>query len=118
MSYETLLAHADGTERNVIFFRAAYADIAGKPAGLVGVVIDITDLKQSEEEKQRLGTQLFQAQKMEAVGQLAGGIAHEFNNILTAILGYAHLLKKYIPDEDPCASTSTVSRNPPKGRQG
>ncbi|MGA7828744.1 MAG: response regulator [Geobacteraceae bacterium] len=111
LSYETLLAHADGTERNVIFFRAAYADIAGKPAGLVGVVIDITDLRQSEEEKQRLATQLFQAQKMEAVGQLAGGIAHEFNNILTAILGYAHLLKKRIPDEDPlCIYVSSIAQ--------
>ena len=99
--YETLLEHSDGTKRNVIFSKAVYADIGGKPAGLVGVVLDITDLRQSEEEKQRLGVQLFQAQKMEAVGQLAGGIAHEFNNILTAILGYAHLLKKNMPAEDP-----------------
>jgi PAS domain S-box-containing protein len=101
LRYETLLEHSDGTKRNVIFSKAAYADIEGKPAGLVGVVLDITDLKQSEEEKQRLGTQLFQAQKMEAVGQLAGGIAHEFNNILTAILGYAHLLKKNMHLDDP-----------------
>ncbi len=101
LRYEALLEHTDGTKRNVIFSKAAYADIEGNPAGLVGVVLDITDLRQSEEEKQRLGTQLFQAQKMEAVGQLAGGIAHEFNNILTAILGYAHLLKKNMPDDDP-----------------
>jgi len=101
LRYETLLEHSDGTKRNVIFSKATYADIEGKPAGLVGVVLDITDLRQSEEEKQRLGAQLFQAQKMEAVGQLAGGIAHEFNNILTAILGYAHLLKKNMPIDDP-----------------
>jgi len=101
LSYEALLEHSDGTKRNVIFSKAAYADIKGNPAGLVGVVLDITDLRQSEEDKQRLGTQLFQAQKMEAVGQLAGGIAHEFNNILTAILGYTHLLKKNMPDDDP-----------------
>ncbi|MRR55597.1 MAG: response regulator [Deltaproteobacteria bacterium] len=101
LRYETLLEHSDGTKRNVIFSKAIYADIEGKPAGLVGVVLDITGLRQSEEEKQRLGAQLFQAQKMEAVGQLAGGIAHEFNNILTAILGYAHLLKKNMPIDDP-----------------
>ncbi|RQW83917.1 MAG: response regulator [Geobacter sp.] len=101
LRYETLLGHSDGTERNVVFSKAVYSDIKGKPAGLVGVVLDITDLRQSEEEKQRLGVQLFQAQKMEAVGQLAGGIAHEFNNILTAILGYAHLLKKNMPSDDP-----------------
>jgi len=101
LRYETLLEHSDGTKRNVVFSKAVYADIEGKPAGLVGVVLDITDLRQSEEEKQRLGVQLFQAQKMEAVGQLAGGIAHEFNNILTAILGYAHLVKKNMTSDDP-----------------
>jgi len=112
LSCETVLQHADETQRNVIFFRAAYADIQGNPAGLVGVVIDITDLRQSEEEKQRLGAQLFQAQKMEAVGQLAGGIAHEFNNILTAILGYAHLLKKNMPADDPlCFYVNSIAHS-------
>ncbi|MHC1697170.1 MAG: ATP-binding protein [Geobacteraceae bacterium] len=101
LRYEALLEHSDGTKRNVIFSKAAYADIEGNPAGLVGVVLDITDLRESEKEKQRLGSQLFQAQKMEAVGQLAGGIAHEFNNILTAIFGYAHLLKKNMTIDDP-----------------
>ncbi|MDD2335559.1 MAG: response regulator [Geobacteraceae bacterium] len=109
LRHEALLEHADGTKRNVIFSKAAYADIEGNPAGLVGVVLDITDLRQSEEEKQRLGTQLFQAQKMEAVGQLAGGIAHEFNNILTAILGYSHLLKKNMREDDPlCFYVSSI----------
>lgn len=98
---EALLRHADGSRRNLLFSRAEYADIEGKPAGMVGVLQDITDLKRSEEEKHRLKAQLFQAQKIEALGQLAGGIAHEFNNILTAILGYAHLLRKQIPDKDP-----------------
>lgn len=68
---------------------------------MVGVVLDISDLKRAEEEKLRLESQIFQSQKIEALGQLAGGIAHEFNNILTAILGYSHILRKKMNDSDP-----------------
>ncbi len=100
-SGEAQLRHADGTERNVLFSRADYADIEGKAAGMVGVILDITTLKKAQNDKLRLKAQLFQTQKIEALGQLAGGIAHEFNNILTAILGYSHLLLKHMPKGDP-----------------
>ncbi len=63
----------------------------GKLIDYDGLISNITPLKQME-------AQLRQAQKMEAVGQLAGGIAHDFNNILTAIIGYANLLKMKLPE--------------------
>ncbi len=62
---------------------------------------DLTERKQAEAEQQKLREQLIQAQKMEAVGQLAGGIAHDFNNILTAMIGYGHLLKMKLKEDDP-----------------
>ncbi|MCC6706100.1 MAG: response regulator [Gammaproteobacteria bacterium] len=66
-----------------------------------GVVMDITDQKQAEQERDRLRSQLTQAQKMEAIGQLTGGIAHDFNNILGSVLGFTTLaLAREVPDPD------------------
>ena len=55
-------------------------------------------------ERKKLEAQLIQAQKMEAVGQLAGGIAHDFNNILQALIGYGHVLKMKMKEDDPLKS--------------
>ncbi|MCP4630938.1 MAG: PAS domain S-box protein [bacterium] len=60
--------------------------------GIIGVTRDITQRKESEEERKKLQDQLLQSQKMEAIGTLAGGIAHDFNNSLQGILGYSQIL--------------------------
>jgi PAS domain S-box-containing protein len=76
-------------------------DPAGRGIGFVHVVRDITSRKTMEEEREKLQTQLLQAQKMEAIGTLAGGIAHDFNNILAGIQGYISILLLDLKSDHP-----------------
>jgi PAS domain S-box-containing protein len=62
---------------------------------------DISERKRAEADRARLEAQLLHAQKLESVGRLAGGVAHDFNNMLAVILGYAELTLKRMPDGDP-----------------
>ena len=89
--YEAVMKRKDGTHVIVLVTAVSDCDESGKIVAYRGIIKDITEWK-------RLEQQLFQAQKMEAVGQLAGGIAHDFNNILTAIIGYGNLLKAHLED--------------------
>jgi PAS domain S-box-containing protein len=71
---------------------------------LEGFVEDITARRMAEEEKEVLESQLHQSQKMEAIGTLAGGVAHDFNNILMAIIGFASVLQMDLEKDDPKSS--------------
>lgn len=76
-------------------------DAQGRPARLVGTIMDITERKRLEQEQEKLRAQLFQAQKMEILGTLAGGVAHDFNNLLQIMIGNVQLLLQKKSQDDP-----------------
>lgn len=91
---ELLFRKKDGTPLIAASTATAVTDNHGEIVWIDGILEDIT-------EKRTLEKQLRHAQKMEAIGTLAGGVAHDFNNILTAILGYANLLGVTMNNADP-----------------
>lgn len=113
--HECTLAHVRRTKMPVILEhihydrdnQARYVEVSGYPIfdeqGNVTQMIeyskDITEQKEAEEEKERLKIQLFQAQKLEALGTMAGGITHHFNNILGVIIGYLDLAKDEVASD-------------------
>ena len=73
----------------------------GTPLRMLGTHVDITTRKEAEERRKNLDARLLEDRKIESLGILAGGIAHQFNNLLTGILGYSDLALPHIPDNSP-----------------
>ncbi|MBU0996180.1 MAG: PAS domain S-box protein [Proteobacteria bacterium] len=90
-SYEAVRLHKDGHLVPVEVTLNVIRDDQGSVTGLTGILRDISDRKKAEEKRKEIEAQLLQAQKMEAIGTLAGGVAHDFNNILGIILGNVEL---------------------------
>ncbi len=88
---ETNLRASDGKPRTFWSVKVPLKDQEGSIYGLCGTSTDITARKLAEDERERLQSQLQQANKMESLGSLAGGVAHDMNNVLGAILGMAEL---------------------------
>jgi two-component system sensor histidine kinase EvgS len=76
-------------------------DSAGQPLFFIAQIQDLTKRKQAEKEQEELRAQFMQAQKMEAVGRLAGGVAHDYNNMLSVIIGYSELSIDKMEPENP-----------------
>jgi PAS domain S-box-containing protein len=83
--------HKDGSYRWILTQASLLFDEQDQPVRMLGSHLDITDQKELEAEKEALAAQFHQAQKMESIGRLAGGIAHHFNNLLVPIIGFAEL---------------------------
>ena len=91
------LIRKDGTQCPIEASVVLMKDKDNRTCGFRGIVRDITQRVESELEKQKLADRLRQAQKMEAMGTLAGGVAHDLNNILSGIVSYPDLLLMKIP---------------------
>jgi two-component system cell cycle sensor histidine kinase/response regulator CckA len=94
VSDNALLISKDGTEVSIEESAAPVSDDSGRLRGVILVLRDVTGRKQLEE-------QLSHSQKMDAVGRLAGGVAGDFNNLLTVITGYSELLRTELPAASP-----------------
>jgi len=93
IEFESIRQRTDGSAVSCIVTATAFRNPNNT---IIGIVEDFKDMS----EYKKLEKQLIQAQKMEAIGQLAGGIAHDFNNILTAIIGYGNLINAEIAQEE------------------
>ncbi len=97
---ELEIRFSHGRVRYLVGSAAPVFDEKGKVRGAIGAFLDVSEKKKQEETLKRNEGKLLQAQKMEAIGQLAGGVAHDFNNLLTAINGYADLLLHELPHDE------------------
>lgn len=86
----------------------------GRKPRLFATVVDITDHVKNEQERETLQTQVVQAQKMESVGRLAGGVAHDFNNILSVIMGFTEIALMKVKKDDPIHDDLTEVLNAAK----
>lgn len=105
-----LLRRADGTEMNLLFSFANILNDDGTFRGVRGVTRDQTAILEAEAEQVMLNQQLRQAERLKAIGQLSGGVAHDFNNILAIIRGNIEMISADTQHEDVPHMLNVVDR--------
>ena len=96
---ESMNVRKDGTLLPVALMSDVVLDARDQPIGVVTTCEDLTEAKRAEAEHERLQVRIQQSQKLESLAVLAGGVAHDFNNVLTGILGYASLVLSELPPQ-------------------
>ena len=99
--YETTIRRKNGEIRQLFVSATPFLDNDEIVRGTVGIFSDISELKKAEREKQQLREKLIRAQRMESIGVLAGGVAHDLNNILGPLVAYPELIKDQLPPGSP-----------------
>ena len=101
--YELKIVTAQKNEKTVYFSATPRFNESGDYAGVLVSVMDITERKNAEQQRRKLQEKLEKAQRMESLGILAGGVAHDLNNILGPLVGYPELILSRLPDGSPLA---------------
>ena len=91
-----------------ISLRFPLHDATGQPYAVCGILTDVTERIQAEAQRQGLAAQLQEAQRLESLGQLAGGVAHDFNNLLAVIINYADFILDALPEPAPAGLESLI----------
>ena len=99
--YEFTIQRRDKEIRHIFISVTPYQDADGNIEGAVGLFSDITERKKEKSEQKKLKEQLERAQRMESLGILAGGVAHDLNNILGPLVAYPEMILMKLPSDSP-----------------
>ena len=114
---EYRIRRADGRIRTLYREMELIRDAAHQPHKLIGVIRDVTELRDAERRRDELERQLMHSQKLEALGTLAGGVAHDLNNTLVPILALSKLAVDELPETSPVrADIETIIRASERAR--